>query len=452
MASSRRTFLKGLGLGVGAMMLAPWRAMPLFAAGNAVNRRYIFCYMDGGWDQLLALDPRDPATYTKSTHNIEPAYDLLPAAYPRTVLQPSGSNITFGPAIGNLQSHADKMCVVRGVQMGTLTHEVGRRYFLTGKVPRGLTAAGSSIPAHIVDQHGALGYPLPNLVVQAETYNEDLHVYASGLALNGVGDLLAVLRDGPDAPDAKMRAILAEYRKRTSCDPGRLDPDGTGVFAAVKQSADDAEKLMDADLDKHFDFGGGATQEILDLRQRYGITDAQPNSGAAQLALAFQAIRLKVAQCVTVTLANGLDTHEGTWRTLQPQLLRDAFNALSVLIDDLANTADPDQPQKKLLETTNVVVFSEFARTPMLNNRGGRDHHLANSALFFGPDVPHNRVIGATSDSGMDALKIDPDTGAPRTDGVFVTPTLLFTSLMTNANYKIDKLRVNDTLPCLRPT
>ena len=61
------------------------------------------------------------------------------------LVQPAGSNIAFGPAIGKLAAqHYQDLAVVRGVNMGTLTHEVGRRYFLTGKFPRGLAASGSS--------------------------------------------------------------------------------------------------------------------------------------------------------------------------------------------------------------------------------------------------------------------------------------------------------------------
>ena len=39
---------------------------------------------------------------------------------------------------------AQKICVVRGMSMETLTHEAGRRRFITGKPPSGLLARGSS--------------------------------------------------------------------------------------------------------------------------------------------------------------------------------------------------------------------------------------------------------------------------------------------------------------------
>src|SRR5207245_7463865 len=90
------------------------------------------------------------STYSAKRSGIYPAYDLLvdPAtktllqANPSGVQQASGSPISFGPAVpASFLTHAQDVCVIRGVNMGTLTHEVGRRYFITGKFPRGLQAA-----------------------------------------------------------------------------------------------------------------------------------------------------------------------------------------------------------------------------------------------------------------------------------------------------------------------
>ena len=49
--------------------------------------------------------------------------------------------MTFGPYLGDLLGHASKLAVVRGISMDTLTHEVGRRRFLTG----GFQASGSGL-------------------------------------------------------------------------------------------------------------------------------------------------------------------------------------------------------------------------------------------------------------------------------------------------------------------
>jgi hypothetical protein len=151
----RRTFLKSLGVGAGAFMLHSM--LRPRSARAAVDRSFVFCYFRGGWDTLLSLDPRDPNVFTEARRNqtlIELGWDQIPANYPKTIQQPAGSNITFGPVMGGIMQHYDKMLVVRGMSMETVAHEVGRKYFITGLPPRGTQAAGSAVPTRLVSQQG----------------------------------------------------------------------------------------------------------------------------------------------------------------------------------------------------------------------------------------------------------------------------------------------------------
>src|SRR5690349_19212280 len=74
----------------------------------------LFCYFSGGWDQLLALDPRpnNLPEYSKANaynpttgSGIYPAYDTVTDPAVQAILQqnPSGiqkaGNLTFGPAV-----------------------------------------------------------------------------------------------------------------------------------------------------------------------------------------------------------------------------------------------------------------------------------------------------------------------------------------------------------------
>ena len=66
---------------------------------------------------------------------------------------------------------------------------------------------------------------------------------------------------------------------------------------------------------------------------------------------------------------------------------------LSALIDDL--------DQSGLLDTTTVIVWGEFGRTPKINKDSGRDHWpQVNSALLFGGGMRHGQVIGSTNKLG----------------------------------------------------
>ena len=64
------------------------------------------------------------------------------------------------------------------------------------------------------------------------------------------------------------------------------------------------------------------------------------------------------------------------------------------------------------MDHTTVMVFSEFARTPLINTAGGRDHHITGSCLLAGAGVKHNLVIGASGDIDMAPGRIDFNTGA----------------------------------------
>ena len=103
----------------------------------------------------------------------ERSHDSDPDGY--EMLQGSDSNLvraagmTFGPYIGALGRHAQDIAFVRGMSMDTLTHEVGRRRFITGKAPSGLQARGSSAATWLASHYG--GRAIPNLAIQVESYN-----------------------------------------------------------------------------------------------------------------------------------------------------------------------------------------------------------------------------------------------------------------------------------------
>jgi uncharacterized protein (DUF1501 family) len=186
--------------------------------------------------------------------------------------------------------------------------------------------------------------------------------------------------------------------------------------------------------------------EMMALRARYGITTNLTAPGA-QAALALQALKYGIAQSVSIALAEGLDTHDSSWEDDHPNTLLAAFTALSQLVTDLG--AEPHPMGGSLLDRTTILCFSEFGRTALINSRGGRDHSLSSSCLLIGAGVPRNKVVGASSDLGMNPRPVDPMTGAAvGSGGVTLSPTLVLASLMKGAGMDTTALRV-DGLPCL---
>lgn len=408
---TRRDFLRHALFGAGALAsvaglagLAP--VVRLAEAQNAVDdpRYFIFCYFSGGWDILLGLDPRDPRVFTDGnlrTTRIQPGYGLL-TGNRDIITAPNG--LQFGPFIGELLGHADRLAVVRGMSMDTLTHEVGRRRFLTGKPPSGLTARGSSCATTLAARLGEVD-AIPNLAVQSETYNVDQPFFASALAVNSVADLLRALRPtAPILPALEERQIHAFQQEVAACP----SPSASQSFRAAEAARVKAREMVQRGLDRLFDFTVN-TPEMAALRQHYGAT-ANDSSPEAQALLAAQAICGGVSRCVTIQVTSGLDTHFQEWATDQGPRQQRGFNAVARLLTDLSRREHPFTG-RSYLDHTVVVGFSEFSRTSTINQFGGRDHALTNACFLAGGGIVGGQAIGASSDVGLAPQNVDFETG-----------------------------------------
>lgn len=377
------------------------------------DRHYVFCYFSGGWDVLLGLDPRNPAVFNNgslSATSIQPGYELLPAADQGVVrvTNGAGQRREFGPFIGELASAAliDRLAVVRGISMDTLTHEVGRRRFLTGKQPSGLTARGSSAGTWMASALGA-GEPIPNLVVGAEAYNVDQPAYASALKVATGNDLLRVLRPaGTNLSPRVRRQVDAHLQAQSECQVALKSP----MWSEAELGRLATKDILERRLDALFDFSAN-TPAMLALRDRYAMNVGQGlGTPEAQAAMAAQALIGGVSRAVTIEVAGGLDTHFQNWSTQQGPAQRRGFNAVARLARHLQDTAYITDDGSSWLDHTVIVGFSEFSRTPMLNSSMGRDHHLTNSCFLLGGPI-RGVDIGNSSDQGMLPMPVDVNTG-----------------------------------------
>ncbi len=145
-----------------------------------------------------------------------------------------------------------------------------------------------------------------------------------------------------------------------------------------------------------------------------------------------------ISQAVSVELADDLDDHD-SWDTDHAPKIRTAMDALGRLITVLKNT--PHKDGGSVWSKTTLLLFSDFARTPLVNTRNGRDHHLASSALVAGPKIRGNQVVGATADQLMGAQLINPGTGKVDAGGVKMRPADIHATLLTSMGIAIDPIR-----------
>jgi len=423
----------------------------------------VLFWMQGGWDTLMSLDPRDhtQAPFNQRDNAVYTGYDKIAPHHAffdagmqesnnTGILTPSGSNIGFGLTMKPLLEHVEELCVVRGMDMGTLGHIVGKRYMLTGKFPRGVTASGSSIPTYWANAHAAK-FAMPNLVFNVETFNEGLNPRASGVAMRDVGDLSSVLRRlAPERePRVGLNQALANFHYQRDCLDEQLDIGGR--IEAHQAAFEQARLLASGKLFPAFDFGknplpGG---EIAGLYDAFGIDtgnfEGEMKKPKMMAALAAQALRKGLSQCVSVRLVGYLDTHGDELLTQHPQRLYEGWQAVADFIRFMKTTLGSNG--KPLWDRTTMVCASEFARTPAMNQGYGRDHFPYSGAVIAGPNIVGNRVIGATSDDAYAGMPIDPKTGTPKEDGEIVRPPDVWATVLESAGMEHEILSNQEPKP-----
>lgn len=431
---TRRGVLAGLGAGAlwtGGLMQPFMRA---WADGPAAPPLLIVAYFKGGWDTLLCLDPRDDGDFfaphrgntPPPNRAIETNYGQIrtPAfrsLYQTTeareagrfsgLVQPEGSNIVFGPAIGELRHHFADLCVVRGINTNTAAHEVGMRYFLTGRFPAGSAGAGNSLTTYVAGSHLQGAYVVPNLSMGIpETYNADLDPRASALRVDRADALAPILapQHRLQAPRSRTQQAIDVYQTQRNCLHDSLDVNGS--VRAYRAAHAQTRPLMTGQLYESLRLGSNPAPGSPVARAYetiWGIPDPTPFFGSALgdggelffATLAAVALTQNVTQVVELQLTQNIDHHFGSgWENEHAGALIAGFDALARLWTYLGQTEDPRCPGRSLKERTSMFVFSEFARRQYFNRGGGRDHHLTSAALVAGPGIQGNLVVGATDD------------------------------------------------------
>ncbi len=189
--------------------------------------------------------------------------------------------------------------------------------------------------------------------------------------------------------DRKALLTSIDGMRRTVDASGTMD--GLDAFQARAFEMLTSGRLLEA-LD--------VNKEDPKVRERYGKgTDKEQGDAAPRLNEQFLlARRLVEAGVRVVTLSYSFwDWHGANFRNAR-QNFPDFDQALSALIEDL--------DQRGLLETTTVIAWGEFGRTPKINKDGGRDHWPnVSCAVLAGGGMRTGQVIGATDRLGGEAVQ-----------------------------------------------
>lgn len=445
LSCTRRSALKGAmsiggglatvgGLGLADLLANGPKSAHAAQSRPESNMHYVFCYFGGGWDILLGVDPRDPVAFgaqNRRQTRIHAGYELLPG---RVGISVAANGIDFGPFIPpNLVRHAERIAMVRGISMETVSHGAGRSRFLTGRQPTGQLARGSSGATWLASEWGSKEI-IPNLAVNVDSYNVDQPTYATALSANQIGDLLSSLEPADGDLQANQRTLIERFlQSQSGCDSAQLSP----TLRTAEISRKNAREIAEGSLRRRFDFMA-QNAEMEALRDRFALGDGSGDSANHRVALASQAISGGVSRVVSMSIAGGLDTHSGNaWVSQQGPRQRMGWNAIGMLADDLASKQYKDTGDN-WLDHTVIVAFSEFSRTPLLNGSSGRDHHITNGCMLVGGGLKAG-VYGKSSDLGLMPQPMNLSTGlVDPENGVIPKPEHIYQTLFYHAGFQRD--------------
>jgi hypothetical protein len=322
----------------------------------------------------------------------------------------------------------DKLAILRGMTHGDSDHGRGYHIMMTGAKP----GVGDFNGKKNNNQHPSFG----SMVARCGRTSNSIPPYISvpnllnsgGPAFLGASYAPLVIESDPASPEFSVRDITlpAEItndrnarRQAALRELNRFERSVEEIDKSI-QSLDTfyqkAYSLMTSERAKAaFDI----RREDESLREQYGMTSL------GQCCLLGR--RLVEAGCRFVTIENGhWDTHRKNTESLRDLLVPSFNQALPALIRDLA--------ARGLLDSTLVVVSTEFGRTPRINQLAGRDHWPgAFSTVLAGGGLKVGQVIGATDKQGAsvtDRPITPPDMAATILTALGIDPhTTLHTSL-----------------------
>ena len=348
---SRRGFLHvgllgGLGLSLPQFLSMEAKAQQKhYKTREGVAKSVIQIFLPGGMAHQESWDPKPYA----------------PTEYrgPFGTINTSIKGIKFSQNLKHTAKIADKMTIIRSMAHGEAAHERGTHNMFTGYKPSPALQypAMGSVVAHELGPHNNL----PPYVCVPSVPNEFAN---SGYLSSAFGPF--AIGSEPSRGDFKVRDLNM---------PGGVDDTRFNRRRSLLETVDhhfrtieesDALDSMDAFYQHAYKLiSSQEAREAFNLKaepeavqNRYGM-----NTPGQRMLLARRLVEAGT-RFVSLT-AGGWDHHDNIKNGIQRQM-PPVDQAIAALISDL--------DERGLLDSTLVMVTSEFGRTPKINGTGGRDH------------------------------------------------------------------------------
>ncbi len=340
---------------------APNSQKPL---NKAPCERVIFLYMKGGMSQTDTFDPKESPGI----------------GGPSKPIATQSPDLKISDKLPKLAMQGNDLSVIRSMTTKTGAHSQARYVMHTGYRQRtGITHPqlgswaqmflGKSDPILPSSVVIASGNPGPGFLPP------DYSPLPIGNASKGIKDLLPKI----DKTKLEKRVRLA---KGFSSSFAHYFPHKD--VRAYSDFYDQTVKFISGDMAEPFDI----MREPGNLRNRYG------NHAFGQGALLARRLVERGVRYVEVTSSRSWDSMHGGSKNLA-NLANELDGTVSSLMTDLRD--------RGMLDSTMIVVTSEFGRTPKVKGNGGRDHHPNGfSAMLAGGGIKGGIAVGETDENGRD--------------------------------------------------
>ena len=402
--SSRRAFLRAGAFGLGALTLP--EMLRLRAANPQKKARAESCvliFLNGGMSHVDTFDPKP-----EQPAEIRGEFGIVRTSAP---------GLLMTDQLPKLARRAHQLTVVRSVGFdGRLgNHSPACYHMLTGQEPVGEDAVLA--PPRPTD-HPTMGSAaarlrptlgsVPAFVMVPDVLIENAHL-TPGQFAGWLGSRYEAFRaqGDPNAPGFSVPALVRPEDVPDDRMAARRELLGRLGSGSADMKASTAAREMGAYYDRAFDLlTSTRTQAAFDIgaeaprtRDRYG-RDKFGQSVLLARRMVEAGVRFVNVHWPNVGGGQNWDTHSGGFNRLKNNLLPLLDRALAALLDDLDD--------RGLLETTLVLVYTEFGRAPQIGRTfqnsggpGGRDHWSnCFSVVLAGGGLPGGTAYGSSDAKG----------------------------------------------------
>mgnify|MGYP001365227421 CR=1 FL=1 len=387
---SRRGFLQ-IGVLAGTSLTLPQllqAELKQYENFEGTAKSIIHIYLPGGMAHQESFDPHPyaPIEYRGEMKQVQTKID----------------GVLFGDTLAKTAQIADKLTVIRSMTHGEAAHERGTHNMFTGYRPSPALqypSIGSVISHEYGSRNNLPPYVcvpnMPNVYAGSGYLSSAFAPFSLGSDPAGNGFKVRDL-DLPGGVDesrfatrrSALDAVNAHFQAREASDQiNAMDSFYESAYSLI--SSPQAREAFDLE------------KEDGKLRDEYGR-----NQAGARMILARRLVEAGV-RLVNLTYG-GWDMHDNIvngFRNTMP-----AFDqAFARLIQDLE--------ERGMLDSTLVMVSSEFGRTPKINNTAGRDHWpKVFSVCMAGGGLKRGYVYGTS-----DATASEPDENPVGVEDLFTT-------------------------------